>query len=72
MNVLNERERLVIESRCGFRTLDIKPTLKNIAEMLGVCKERVRQIERRGMDKIREQIEEMNIDPERLQDSLCF
>ena len=64
MNVLNDRERLVIESRCGFRLLDVKPTLKNIGEMLGVCKERVRQIERRGMDKLRDRMLEMNIDLE--------
>lgn len=68
MQVLNDRERLVIESRCGFRILDIKPTLKNLGELLGVCKERVRQIERKGMDKIRAQFEEMNIDLERWQD----
>lgn len=63
MGVLNDRERLIIESRCGFRSLDLgaKPTLKNLGEMLGVCKERIRQIERRGMDKIREQLDEMNV-----------
>ena len=61
MDVLDDRELLIIESRAGFRELDRKPTLKNLGEMLGVSKERVRQLEGRGLDKVRTRLSELKL-----------
>jgi RNA polymerase primary sigma factor len=50
---LAPRDREVIELRFGLQ--DGRPrTLGEVAEILGVTRERVRQIEKRGLDKLRE------------------
>ena len=55
LNSLNEREQKVIRLRYGLEEGDGKPhTLEEIGDMLGVTRERVRQIEARAMDKLRE------------------
>lgn len=59
MDVLDDRERLIIASRAGFRELDYDPTYKNLGKILGVCKERVRQIQSRGLDKVRNRLSEL-------------
>lgn len=56
MKELDERERFIIEARCGFVDLGMKATFNNLGEKLGVCKERVRQLELRGLEKLRDAI----------------
>ena len=50
---LNSRERAIIEARFGF-DLDRSPTLKELGEGLGISKERVRQLQQRALQKLRE------------------
>lgn len=53
LSLLNEREQKVIRLRFGLE--DGKPhTLEEIGETLGVTRERVRQIEARAMEKLRQ------------------
>ncbi len=50
---LNPRERQIIERRFGFH--DQEPlTFKELGAELGVCKERIRQIQTRAMEKLRQ------------------
>ncbi len=52
LNSLTERERLVVEHRFGLG--DLKPyTLEEIGKLLGVTRERVRQIEVQALEKLR-------------------
>lgn len=53
LSALNDRERIIIESRFGFHAR--KPmALKAVGAELGISKERVRQIEARALNKLRE------------------
>jgi RNA polymerase sigma factor (sigma-70 family) len=56
---LSEVERTVIEHRFGLETGEIeKPmTLEQVGQIIGVTKERVRQIQNKAMEKIRLQLE---------------
>ena len=49
---LTERERTVVESRYGTRGESAK-TLEEIGQLIGLTRERVRQIEARALDKLR-------------------
>lgn len=51
--VLTERERLVVERRCGFGAGQVS-TLEEIGAHLGITRERVRQIETRALSKLRQ------------------
>lgn len=52
VGLLDPREQMVIQERFGL--IDNEPkTLRRIGEMLGVTRERVRQIEQRAMSKLR-------------------
>jgi RNA polymerase sigma-32 factor len=51
LNVLNERELLIVKER---RLADEGATLESLGESLGISKERVRQIENRALEKLRE------------------
>lgn len=52
LSMLDDRERVVIENRYGL--LDgVQRTLDEIGEMIGVTRERTRQIELSAMDKLR-------------------
>jgi RNA polymerase primary sigma factor len=49
---LDDRERLIITSRFGLGGA-AERTLEQLGKELGITKERVRQIESRGVDKLR-------------------
>ena len=52
---LDPKERIVIQERFGL--LDNEPkTLRRIGEMLGVTRERVRQIEQKAINKLRRNV----------------
>jgi RNA polymerase sigma-32 factor len=51
LKVLNERELLIVKER---RLQDEGATLESLGESLGISKERVRQIENRALEKLRE------------------
>lgn len=53
MRRLDERERLIVQARYGFKSADGKRTFQSLGVELGVCKERVRQIEARALRKLR-------------------
>jgi RNA polymerase nonessential primary-like sigma factor len=57
---LSERQRLVIERRYGLNGADIA-TLDLIANELGLTRERVRQIQMEGLDRLRKIIKRGNI-----------
>jgi len=49
---LDERERRIIQMRAGLNA-DHRFTLEQVGKELGITKERVRQLEARGMEKLR-------------------
>ncbi len=56
---LTEVERTVIEHRFGLESGEEKPmTLEQVGQIIGVTKERVRQIQNKAMEKIRLTLEE--------------
>lgn len=50
---LDPREQMVIRARFGLDELAESETLQSLADRMGVCKERVRQLEKRAMLKLR-------------------
>ncbi|NPA12562.1 MAG: RNA polymerase sigma factor RpoD/SigA [Aquificae bacterium] len=52
LKVLDERERTIIEHRFGLNGKEPK-TLTEVGELLGISRERVRQIEQRALKKLR-------------------
>lgn len=55
LSVLSERQRFVIEMRYGFRDGD-EHTLEEVGDLLGVTRERVRQIEKKALKRLRHPI----------------
>lgn len=58
---LEPRERRIVVARFGF---DGRPprTFRELGSQMGVCKERIRQIQGRAMDKLRELASEANLE----------
>ncbi|WP_457640742.1 sigma-70 family RNA polymerase sigma factor [Persephonella sp.] len=52
LNVLDDRERAIIEHRFGLNGKEPK-TLTEVGELLGISRERVRQLEQRALKKLR-------------------
>lgn len=50
---LSPRELQIVQARFGFDGGE-NPTLQTVAKTLGICKERVRQLQNRALDKLRE------------------
>jgi len=50
---LSERERLIVEGRFGLGKRSSPLTLLELSKELGICKERVRQVEHRAIEKLR-------------------
>jgi len=59
LDQLNDRERCVVQARFGHGRAK---TFQQLGEELGVCKERVRQIQVRAMEKLRVLAEEAHLD----------
>ena len=62
LTVLDAREQSIIQARFGMKNLAPGQTLQRIADQLGVCKERVRQLEQRAMGKLRARAVELKLD----------
>jgi RNA polymerase primary sigma factor len=60
---LDARERAIIRSRFGLGNADGVQTLQSLAADLGVCKERVRQLEMRAISKLRTLAEAVRLAP---------
>lgn len=59
---LDTREQHIIRERFGFDSLGKKRSLQSIAGDFGVCKERVRQLEKRAMGKLRDWADAFRLD----------
>ena len=59
LSLLNEREKFIIESRFGLNG-DKRETLESIGRKLKVTRERIRQIEKNALLKIKQSLEEIN------------
>jgi len=60
---LPDRERLVVSARFGFDAGEHPQTLQQIADRLGVCKERSRQLLLRALDRLQKLAEETGLEP---------
>ena len=54
LGALSERERLIVTRHYGLNEAGRKQTLEQIGRLLGVTKERVRQLEQRALRKLRD------------------
>lgn len=54
---LDEREQLILKARFGIEDQDEALTLKSVADKLGICKERVRQLQNRAISKLQEVVD---------------
>ena len=63
LSTLDEREQFIVQARYGFHDLGEKPTFQRLGELLGVSKERVRQLEQRALNKLREVADELRLEP---------
>ena len=61
LTCLDERERAIVTRHYGLVPGGRKHTLQQIGNLLGVTKERVRQIEQRALDKLRRQLGDQQV-----------
>ncbi|QDS94908.1 RNA polymerase sigma factor SigA [Roseimaritima multifibrata] len=64
LNRLDEREQKIISARFGLAKGSEPLTLKEVGQEMGVTKERIRQLEARALNKLREAASEAKIDVE--------
>jgi RNA polymerase primary sigma factor/RNA polymerase sigma factor len=69
LDSLDERERKIVISRFGLDYSQEPQTLKEVGALLGVTKERIRQIEARALTKLRAAAKEENIDDPKVPES---
>ncbi len=62
LSTLDERERFIVQARYGFDDIGEKPTFQRLGQLLGVSKERVRQIEQRALGKLRDKAAELRME----------
>lgn len=60
---LDDREKFIVGARYGFDDIGAKPTFQRLGQMLGVSKERVRQIEQRALGKLRQVSSSLRLEP---------
>jgi RNA polymerase nonessential primary-like sigma factor len=65
LDELNERQRAVIERRYGLNNCDVA-TLEELAQQLGVTRERVRQIQAEALDLLRVRLKRRGLDRDAL------
>ena len=53
LEILNEKERKILELRHGLNPEGISYTLEDVGKMFGVTRERIRQIEAKALEKLR-------------------
>lgn len=58
---LDDREKFIVGARYGFVDLGTKATFSNLGRSLGISKERVRQLELRAVEKLRNTIGELGL-----------
>lgn len=61
VDTLSPKERKVIRLRFGIED-GYEKSLSQIGKVLGVCMERVRQIESKGLDKLKERLVDQQLD----------
>jgi RNA polymerase sigma factor (sigma-70 family) len=54
-HLLDDRERMILMARYGLQGSEESQTLKALAEEMGICKERVRQLQNRALVKLQSQ-----------------
>lgn len=59
---LDPRERQIVRARFGMDKTGKVQTLQALARSLGVCKERVRQLEKRAIDKLQKMVRDVKIE----------
>ena len=58
---LDDREQFIVKARYGFIDIGMKPTYSKLGEKLGISKERVRQLQLRAMNKLRDSIHDLQL-----------
>ena len=58
---LDDREQFIVKARYGFIDIGMKPTYSKLGEKLGISKERVRQLQLRAMNKLRDSIDDLQL-----------
>ena len=61
LDTLDEREQFIVRERFGMNGSEGKRTFQSLGDELGVCKERVRQLEIRAMKKLRGMAQEAGL-----------
>ncbi len=59
---LDDRERAILAARYGLDGEECALTLQRVAQRLGLCKERVRQLQNRALDKLRDLARDLRLD----------